>query len=64
MSLQSWIIHRDEAGMLDQVIWQSRGRVKLLRVDESLEQIMIDIELGVRDVSQTVYTNDDRELPE
>ena len=52
--LQSWIIHQCEAGKLDQVIWKSRGEVQLLRVDESLEQTMIDIEQGVRDVSRTV----------
>ena len=52
--LQSWIIHQCEAGKLDQEIWESRGKVQLLRVDESLKQIMIDIEQGVRDVSRTV----------
>jgi len=51
---QCWIIHRCRPGKLEQVIWESRGRVQLLRVDESLEQTMIDFERGVRDVSRTV----------
>ena len=51
---QCWIIHRCRPGKLEQEIWESRGRVQLLRVDESLEQTMIDLERGVRDVSRTV----------
>lgn len=54
MPKQYWIIHQCEPGKLDQEIWQSRGDVQLLRVDESLEQTMIDLERGVRDDSRTV----------
>ena len=53
--LQSWIIHQCEAGKLDQEIWESRGKqVQLLQVDKSLEQIMMEIEQGVRDDARTI----------
>jgi SIR2-like domain/Effector-associated domain 1 len=51
---QYWIIHRCEPGKLDQEIWGSRGDVKLLRVADSLEQTMINIERRVRYASRTV----------
>ena len=54
MPNQYWIIHQCEPGELEQAIWKSRGNVQLLRVDESLEQTMIDLERGVRDDSRTV----------
>ena len=54
MPTQYWIIHQCEPGKLEQEIWKSRGDVRLLRVDESLEQTMIDLERGVRDDSRTV----------
>jgi len=54
MPNQYWIIHQCEPGELEQEIWKSRGNVQLLRVDESLEQTMIDLERGVRDGSRTV----------
>ena len=48
----SWIVHQCAAGMLDQAIWRDCG-LKLLPVDESLEQTIIDIEGAISDVSQT-----------
>ena len=54
MPKQYWIIHRCEPGKLDQEIWESRGKVKLLRVVDSLEQTMLNLERGVRDDSRTV----------
>jgi hypothetical protein len=54
MPKQHWIIHRCEPGKLDQQIWGSRGDVKLLRVTDSLEQTMINLERGMHYASRTV----------
>ena len=54
MTKHHWIVHRCEPGRLDKEIWDSRGKVELLRVADSLEQTMIDLERGVRDASRTV----------
>ena len=48
MPKEYWIIHRCEPGKLDQLIWKSRGNVNLVRVTDSLEQTMLDLEAGVR----------------
>ena len=50
----SWLVHQCDAGKLDQEIWSKRGNARLIRVDESLEQTMIDLERGISDVSRTV----------
>ena len=46
--LRGWIIHRCEPGKLDQEIWKSRGNVNLVRVNNSLEHTILDLEANVR----------------
>ena len=46
----SWIVHQCEPGKLDQEIWSKRKRAHLVRVEESLERTMIDIEREICDV--------------